>query len=219
VKTFRDSDGTWEEYDVMQIADISKWRATHNRKENRQYMLDFYNKLRAQLPTVHPNSAHIAIGEFEKLDGFDVHVITQNVDDLHERGGTTKIIHLYGELNKVRCTLTEEIYDHTGDLNVGDKSPNNAQLRPHIVWFGEAVPMMMPAVEMLSDVDAVVVCGTSLLVAPANMIFDILPKHVKKFYVNMEIPSKETKEALGITCFEEAVTTGIPKVIKILTDE
>jgi NAD-dependent deacetylase len=214
IKTFRDSDGTWEEYNVMDVAHIDKWKGKQNRNANREHMLDFYNERRSQMNEVFPNEAHKSIGEFCKDDNFDIHIVTQNVDNLHERGGATQIVHLHGELNKSRCSLTNDIYDCIGDLNIGDKSINGAQLRPHITFFGEDVTEMKKLYKIIEDIDVVVVCGTSLEVSPANQIFDILPSGTKKYFVNKEIPQKFLKEYLGIICYEENATTGIAKVIE-----
>jgi len=213
INTFRDSGGTWEEHNVMDVAHIDKWKSKVNRNINRQYMLDFYNNRRSEMINKLPNDAHKSIGDFMKDDDYDVHVVTQNIDSLHEMGGATNVMHLHGELNKSRCTLTGKVYECKGDLNIGDKSVYGSQLRPDIIWFGEDVSVMPDMIKLLKDVDVVVVCGTSLDVSPANMIFDLLPKGTKKYFVNKEISIKYSNKDSGIDCYEENATTGITKVI------
>ena len=170
--TFRDSGGLWEQYDVNDVASIEGWY------RNRQLVLDFYNQRRAQLRDAKPNAAHLAIAALEK--DYDVTVITQNVDNLHERAGSTRIVHLHGELTKVRPE--SGIYDSTGSeaevidvgydaVSLGDKAPNGSQLRPHIVFFGEAVPKIERAVELVAAADIVLIVGTSLQVYPAAGLY------------------------------------------------
>ena len=173
ITTFRDSDGLWENHKVEDVASIEGWY------RNPQLVLDFYNDRRAQLPTVRPNAAHIAIAELEK--DYDVTVVTQNVDNLHERAGSTRIIHLHGELTKVRpencCNemdgfSEETVFDIGADsISVGDLAPNGAQLRPHIVWFGEAVPKIEAAIEAVEAADILLIVGTSLQVYPAAGLY------------------------------------------------
>lgn len=186
IKTFRDSDGLWENYPVEDVASIQGWH------KNKELMLRFYNERRAQLATVKPNRAHEIIAELERH--FEVTVVTQNVDNLHERAGSTNIIHLHGELTKVRGVDDEnKVYDiGYREIKLGDKSPSGAQLRPHIVWFGEAVPMMELAAEAVSQCDILLVVGTSLAVYPAaglvnyitrgNPIYLIDPKPIRVNY-------------------------------------
>lgn len=173
ITTFRDSDGLWENHKVEDVASIEGWY------RNPQLVLDFYNDRRAQLPTVRPNAAHVAIAELEK--DYDVTVVTQNVDNLHERAGSTRIIHLHGELTKVRpencCNemdgfSEETVFDIGADsISVGDLAPNGAQLRPHIVWFGEAVPKIEAAIEAVEAADILLIVGTSLQVYPAAGLY------------------------------------------------
>ena len=173
VSTFRDSDGLWENHKVEDVASIEGWY------RNPQLVLDFYNARRAQLFQVRPNSAHLAIAELEK--DYKVTVVTQNVDNLHERAGSTKIIHLHGELTKVRpencCNdrdgySEETVFDIGADeINIGDMAPNGAQLRPHIVWFGEAVPKIEAAIEAVEAADILLIVGTSLQVYPAAGLY------------------------------------------------
>ena len=173
ITTFRDSDGLWENHNVEDVASIEGWY------RNPSLVLDFYNARRAQLPTVRPNAAHIAIAELE--NDFDVTVVTQNVDKLHERAGSTKIIHLHGELTKVRpenrCNDMDAFSEDTvfdigyGEIHLGDLAPNGAQLRPHIVWFGEAVPKIEAAIDAVEAADIVLIVGTSLQVYPAAGLY------------------------------------------------
>ena len=173
ITTFRDSDGLWENHKVEDVASIEGWY------RNPQLVLDFYNARRAQLPAVRPNAAHISIAELEK--DYDVTVVTQNVDNLHERAGSTRIIHLHGELTKVRpencCNEMDGFSEQTvfdigsDEVHVGDLAPNGAQLRPHIVWFGEAVPKIDAAIDAVEAADILLIVGTSLQVYPAAGLY------------------------------------------------
>jgi NAD-dependent deacetylase len=165
IKTFRDADGLWEGHNVMDVASPEGWH------RNKELVLDFYNQRRDQLKDVKPNLAHKIIADLEK--DFDVTVVTQNVDNLHERAGSTNIVHLHGELTKVRSTLDSTlIYDWIEDCNVGDKCEKGSQLRPHIVWFGENLnpKFIERATEVAQECDVCIVVGTSMQVAPANQI-------------------------------------------------
>lgn len=160
IKTFRDSDGLWENHRIEDVATPEAWH------RNPVLVLEFYNQRRRQLLTCQPNAAHTALAELEKH--YDVTVITQNVDDLHERAGSTNIIHLHGELLKMRSTADEHlIYDCLRDIQLGDKCDKGSQMRPHIVWFGEAVPEIERAAKVVAGCDIMIVIGTSLLVYPA----------------------------------------------------
>jgi len=160
LKTFRDSGGLWEGYNVMEVASPEGWNS------NREKVLDFYNQRRSQLKTVHPNNAHEVLAELESQH--EVQIVTQNVDNLHERAGSTNVLHLHGELNKVRSVQDESlIYHWENDLKIGDTCELGFQLRPHIVWFGEAVPLLQKAAEIVSQADVVIIIGTSLQVYPA----------------------------------------------------
>ena len=165
VATFRDNGGLWNNYDVRKVADIRAWR------EDPQTVIDFYNLRRRDMGKVHPNQAHLIVAELEKY--FDVVVVTQNIDNLHELAGSTKVIHLHGELTKVRSTLDSTlIYDWTEDCNLGDKCEKGSQLRPHIVWFGENLnpKFIERAEEAARECDICIIVGTSMQVAPANQI-------------------------------------------------
>lgn len=169
IRTFRDMGGLWEEYDIMEVASPQGW------ENNMDLVQKFYNDRRRQLLECFPNAGHLGLVELEKH--FDVHIITQNVDNLHERAGSTKILHLHGELTKSRSQIDEDlIYDIDGwEIKKGDLCEKGSQLRPHIVWFGEAVPAMIPAVRIASQADIFVVIGTSLNVYPAASLLDYVP--------------------------------------------
>ncbi|GGF12787.1 SIR2 family NAD-dependent protein deacylase [Flavobacterium limi] len=177
IKTFRDSDGLWEGHDVMEVATPEGWQ------KNQELVLDFYNKRRQQLKEVEPNLGHIILAELEK--DFDVYIITQNVDDLHERAGSSKVLHLHGELLKVRSTKNRDlILDWTDDLITGDLDENGHQLRPHIVWFGEDVPALEEAIAITETADYFAVIGTSLQVYPAAGLIGYTYSITPVFYID-----------------------------------
>lgn len=170
IRTFRDSGGLWEEYDVNEVATPMAWL------KNRDLVLRFYNQRRSQLASSKPNSGHLGIAALEK--SFNVHVITQNIDNLHERAGSTKVLHLHGELTKARSTADPSLVYDIGykDIKPGDICEKGSQLRPHIVWFGEAVPNMDEAIDITSTADIFIVIGSSLNVYPAAGLADYAPK-------------------------------------------
>ena len=177
IKTFRDSDGLWEGHNVMDVATPEGWQ------KNKTLVLDFYNQRRRQLFEVKPNRGHEILAELE--NHFDVHIITQNVDDLHERAGSSNVLHLHGELLKARSTKNPDyILDWKDNLNLGDCDPNGNQLRPHIVWFGEAVPALDEAVHLTQQADIFAVIGTSLQVYPAAGLIDFANFNVPVFYID-----------------------------------
>ena len=176
ISTFRDSNGLWENHDIMEVASPEGWR------NNPSLVLDFYNKRRAQLKEVKPNRGHEILAELEK--NFNVQIITQNVDNLHEKAGSSNILHLHGELTKVRSIANENyILDWTEDLNLGDADKNGNQLRPHIVWFGEAVPAIDDAIPMMEEADIVIIIGTSLQVYPAAGLMHYAKPHIPVYYI------------------------------------
>ncbi|CAM4144712.1 NAD-dependent deacylase [Flavobacterium antarcticum] len=189
IQTFRDSDGLWEGHDVMEVATPEGYR------KNPALVLDFYNKRRQQLLTVKPNEAHLILAELE--NDFDVQIITQNVDDLHERAGSSNVLHLHGELLKVRSTQNpNHILDWKTDLLDSDKDENGFNLRPHIVWYGEEVPALEEAVQLTSEADLVLVIGTSLQVYPAAGLVDFAPKNATIYYIDpkpIKIPNLRNK--------------------------
>lgn len=178
LKTFRDSDGLWENHRVEDVATPDAFR------RDPELVMRFYNLRRAQLREVEPNDAHKTLAALE--DDFDVHIITQNVDDLHERGGSSKVLHLHGELCKVRPVDTEEddVVSWSDDLNIGDTDKRGVQLRPHIVWFGEMVPAMEEAAEIASQADIFLVIGTSMKVYPAAGLIDFIPSHCELYVID-----------------------------------
>ncbi len=177
IQTFRDSDGLWEGHDVQEVATPQGFA------RNPELVQEFYNQRRAQLKEVKPNDAHLALVALE--DKYDVSIITQNVDNLHEQAGSKEVIHLHGQLNKVRSTRHEDlVYDWDKDLKMGDKCAMGFQLRPHIVWFGEAVPMLDTAVEIITQADIVIIIGTSMQVYPAASLVGYAPKGTPIYYVD-----------------------------------
>lgn len=177
IKTFRDAGGLWEGHDVMEVASPEGWR------KNPALVLDFYNQRRRQLFEVQPNRGHEIIAGLE--EHFDVSVITQNVDDLHERAGSTNVLHLHGELLKARSIRNEfDIVEWKTDINEGDLHTDGHQLRPHIVWFGEAVPAIADATDIVEQADFLIVIGTSLQVYPAAGLIDYAASNIPIFYVD-----------------------------------
>lgn len=203
LKTFRDDDGLWEGHDVLQVATPEGFA------ENPELVLQFYNQRRKQLQEAKPNAAHKALAELEKE--YEVYIITQNVDDLHERAGSKNVIHLHGELLKVRSTFDEDlIMDWKDDLNLGDFCEHHHQLRPHIVWFGEAVPMIETAMELMEDADIIIIVGTSMQVYPAAGLVEYAPENAKIYFVD---PKPSISSSGKVTVFAENASTGVQKVI------
>jgi len=182
IQTFRGTGGLWNNVDIMEVASPQGWEA------NPEMVLEFYNQRRKNAREVKPNGGHFIIAELEKH--FDVQIITQNVDNLHERAGSSNILHLHGELFKTRSTVDDSlIYEMDGwELNIGDKCEKGSQLRPHIVWFGENVPMIYKAFDIAKTADLFVVIGTSLSVYPAASIIDYVGQNVPKYIIDPEIP-------------------------------
>ncbi len=208
IKTFRDSDGLWEGHNVLDVATPEGWH------KNPALVLDFYNQRRKQLKEVTPNAAHYILAELE-LD-FDVQIITQNVDDLHERAGSTNVLHLHGELLKVRSTGNPNyILDWTEDLNFGDFDKNKQQLRPHIVWFGEEVPALEEAVELTETADFFAVIGTSLQVYPAAGLIDFTRATTPLYYIDPK-PIKIPNLRNPLHVIPEIASEGMKQLQKIL---
>ena len=211
IKTFRDADGLWEGHDIMEVASPEGWR------KNQELVLDFYNKRRQQLKEVKPNRAHEILAELEA--DFDVHIITQNVDDLHERAGSKKVLHLHGELLKVRSTKNEKyILDWTEDINLGDFDNNGNQLRPHIVWFGEAVPALEEAIPLVMQADYVIIIGTSLQVYPASGLVDFAKPEAELFYIDLN-PAKIANLKNPLEIIPKTASEGIAILKEILTQK
>ena len=209
ISTFRDADGLWEGHDVMEVASPMGW------ERNMELVLDFYNKRRRQLKEVSPNAAHKALKDLEKK--YEVHIITQNVDDLHEKAGSSNVIHLHGELKKVRSTFNEElILDWEEDLNPGDFCEYNHQLRPHVVWFGEAVPMMEPAMDITFQADILMIIGTSMQVYPAAGLLDLAPKGIPVFFID---PKPSVTATKNLKIYAEKASVGVPRVVQELLEK
>ena len=214
IKTFRDADGLWEGHDVQQVASPQGWT------QDMDLVLDFYNKRRAQLKDVKPNLGHTDLKRLESK--YNTVIITQNVDNLHERAGSSNIIHLHGELTKVRSIKSRElIYKWDNDLNRGDLCEEGHQLRPHIVWFGEQVPMLETAINEIVDCDVCMVIGTSMQVYPAASLVSYLPKHAQVFYIdpqpalNYELNSISSR----LEVIKEKATVGVPVIVdRLLKD-
>ena len=207
LKTFRDSDGLWEGYDVSEVATPGGW------KKNPQMVLDFYNLRRRDVAAAKPNAAHIGLAKLEK--DFDVAIITQNIDDLHERAGSTNVLHLHGEIFQMRSERNEQlIYDIRGDIKLGDKADDGAQLRPNIVWFEEPVPMMEEAIPIAYSADIFVVVGTSLVVYPAAGLINYVSAFTPKYIVDKQVPF--TSNFRNLTAIEKPATEGVRELAKLL---
>jgi NAD-dependent deacetylase len=211
IKTFRDSDGLWEEYRIEDVATYDAWQ------RNQDLVIEFYNQRRKQLLDVKPNAAHYALADLESK--FDVQIITQNVDDLHERAGSSKILHLHGELKKVRSTVDGNlIYNLDGwELKKGDKCEKGSQLRPHIVWFGEDVPLIVPAAKIAEQADIFMVIGTSMNVYPAAGLLNYVHANVPKYFIDPN--AKDNYNAHNLTVIKEKAGIALPNLVaKLLTE-
>ena len=210
IRTFRDADGLWEGHDVMTVASPQGWR------KDMALVLDFYNQRRRQLLSVVPNDAHNALVRLAQKH--NVTIITQNVDDLHERAGSTHVIHLHGELLKSRSTLDENlVYDCTTDILIGDTCEVGSQLRPHIVWFGEDVPMITPASHKVSEADIVIVIGTSMQVYPAAGLVAYAPRNSEIFYIDPKpFISFELSRRPRLRVIEKAAVEAVPGLVEVL---
>ncbi len=207
LKTFRDSDGLWENYRIEDVATPQAW------KKDRNLVLQFYNERRKQVIAASPNSAHLALAQLEAK--FDVHIITQNIDDLHERAGSKKVLHLHGEILKARSTMNEHlIYPVAGDsISEGDTCELGSQLRPHIVWFGELVPALEDAARIVSMADILIVVGTSLAVYPAAGLINFASSETEKFLVN---PDLNAGGLAGFKFINANAGSGIPDLVNEL---
>lgn len=207
LKTFRDSDGLWEGYAIDQVATIEAWW------ENPQRVLDFYNERRRNVVAASPNSAHLGLVTLEQH--YDVQIITQNVDDLHERAGSSKILHLHGEIMKMRSEKNDQLlYQIGGDIKLGDKAEDGAQLRPFIVWFGEEVPLIRIANQMAASADIFAVIGTSLQVYPAAGLLRHIPDEIPVYFIDKVIPA--TSHPHEMISIENPATLGIADLLKEL---
>ncbi len=210
LRTFRDSDGLWEGYNVQDVATPRAWY------RDKQLVLDFYNMRRKDVMVAQPNDAHRALAELEKH--FDVHIITQNIDDLHERAGSTKVLHLHGEIVKMRSEKNEhKLYDINKDISLGDVSEDGSQFRPHVVWFEEPVPMIEQAIPIMYEADVFVLIGTSLAVYPAAGLVDYVKEKVTKYVVDKRIPPVSRYK--NVVPIEKPATEGMKELLQILTGQ
>ena len=208
LKTFRDADGLWEGHDIYEVASPQGFHA------NPELVLDFYNQRRRQLLEVIPNKAHLNLADLEST--FDVDIITQNVDDLHERAGSTKVLHLHGELLKVRSTKNENlVYPWKKDILLGDTCEENAQLRPHIVWFGEDVPLLEKAVEITLQADILVIIGTSMQVYPAASLVDYVKSNTPIYFIDPN-PVVNKNAFNNLTIIKDVASTGTDILLNML---
>lgn len=208
IQTFRDGDGLWHNHRIEDVATPEAW------ERNPELVLEFYNQRRRQLHDVNPNAGHMALAKLETA--FEVEIITQNVDDLHERAGSTRVLHLHGELKKVRSTSDPSlVYEmHGWELKMGDCCEKGSQLRPHIVWFGEAVPNIIPAVSLARNADIFMVIGTSLKVYPAAGLLQHVPDQVAKYLIDPNASPEYFVDNLHV--IREKAGTGLPKLVEEL---
>ncbi len=208
IRTFRDMNGLWEEYDVMEVASIEAWH------KNPELLLKFYNERRKQMINSQPNRGHLLLAELEK--SFDVQIITQNVDNLHEKAGSTQVLHLHGELTKARSTIDPTLIYTLDDpeMKMGDKCEKGSQLRPHIVWFGEEVPAMTEAISIVESADYLCVIGTSLNVYPAAGLIHYAPASTPVFLIDPNPPSLPAR----IKVIAKGAGEGVAELIRQLTE-
>jgi NAD-dependent deacetylase len=207
LRTFRDSDGLWEGHNIEDVATPRAWM------RNPQLVLDFYNMRRRNVREAEPNAAHKALAELEAH--FDVHIVTQNIDDLHERAGSSKVLHLHGEIFKMRSVADDSlIYPITDDILLGDKAEDGAQLRPHIVWFEEPVPMIEQAIPVMNMADVFVLVGTSLVVYPAAGLVDYVRREVTKYVIDKVIPPVHRYH--NVVAIEKPATEGAAELKQLL---
>mgnify|MGYP001040881438 CR=1 FL=1 len=209
IKTFRDADGLWEGHDVMEVASPQGFSA------NPELVFDFYNQRRKHLLEVSPNKAHYNLVELENF--FDVEIITQNVDDLHERAGNTRVTHLHGELLKVRSIVEENlVLNWKKELNLGDVCPKGNQLRPHIVWFGEMVPMLDKAIEITAKADVLIIIGTSMQVYPAASLVNYIKPNTPIYFIDPK-PSVSKNDFKNLTIIDDVASSGTDKLLELLS--
>ena len=207
LKTFRDSDGLWEGYDINEVATATAWR------RNPALVQEFYNMRRRNVKEAQPNPAHYALANLE--NDFDVAIITQNIDDLHERAGSTMVLHLHGEIFKIRSEKNEKlVYTTHDDIKMGDLAEDGAQLRPHIVWFEEPVPKMEEAIMIAKNADLFLIVGTSLVVYPAAGLVNYVPWQIPKFIVDKNIP--DTSSLYNLTAIKKGAGEGMKELKELL---
>ena len=209
LKTFRDSDGLWEGYDINEVATATAW------KKNPALVLKFYNERRKSVREAKPNTAHSVLADLE--NHFEVTIITQNIDDLHERAGSTNVLHLHGEILKMRSEQNEAIvYPIEGEISIGDKAEDGAQLRPHIVWFEEPVPLMEDAARITRQADLFLIVGTSLVVYPAAGLVNYAPWQIPKFIVDKKVPY--TSSLFNLKALEKGAGEGMQEIKQLLLE-
>ena len=211
LQTFRGAGGLWEGHRVEDVASPEGWA------RDPALVLDFYNQRRRQVRAAQPNAAHRALVELERA--YDVHVVTQNIDDLHERAGSSRVLHLHGEIMRARSTCEPAYTSHLGaaDIRLGDTCPQGSQLRPDVVWFGELVPALQDAAELVARADIFLCVGTSLQVYPANSLIFVAPRRARRIVVDPEIPDMVSTEACE--CIAKSATVGVPEVVASLLRE
>ena len=211
IKTFRDSDGLWENYRIEEVC------TPEALERNPELVNHFYNERRKQLYEAQPNAGHIGLAELEKY--FDVRIITQNIDDLHERAGSSRVLHLHGELKKVRSSIhPDKIYDLDGwELKPGTRCEDGSLLRPHVVFFGEAVPNIEPAIELVRQADLFVIIGTSLAVYPAASLLRYVPEGIPVFLIDPHIPQAVRNS--GIHFIEKTASAGVAELKQLLINQ
>ena len=211
ISTFRDAGGLWEGHDIQEVASPQGWQ------RNKALVLDFYNKRRAQLKTVSPNAGHVALAEAEQY--FDIVIVTQNVDNLHERAGSTKVIHLHGELTKVRSERNESlVYEWHDDLHLGQLADDGHQLRPHIVWFGEQVPLLEKAAQEVDQADLLLIVGTSLQVYPAASLYQYAPPHCPIIYIDPKPATLYDTQLSKVQIVQSSAAVGVPITLRKLIE-
>jgi NAD-dependent deacetylase len=210
ISTFRDANGLWENHDIHDVASPEGWH------KNPQLVLDFYNQRRAQLNIVTPNFGHKSLVALE--DKYDVHIITQNVDDLHERAGSSSVLHLHGELRKVRSVKDATLIQYTEQaINIGDLAQDGGQLRPHIVWFGEEVPVLEMAANLASTADIFIVVGTSMQVYPADSLINYAAESAEKYY--LDVAPAKIAGVHNLQIISAPATTAVPELVAKLLSE
>ncbi len=208
LKTFRDANGLWEGHDVMEVASPKGWY------KNKELVLEFYNQRRSQLLKVEPNNAHKLLVDLENK--YNIQVVTQNVDDLHERAGSSNVLHLHGELFKVKSVSNDKlVYKWKKDLKIGDKAEDGNQLRPNIVWFGEAVPMLDKAIEITKKADILVIIGTSMQVYPAASLIHYIQPDTPVYFIDPK-PNISQNNYNNLTIISEKASVGVEKLVKLL---
>lgn len=207
LKTFRDGDGLWENYRVEDVATIDAWH------KDSSLVLRFYNERRKSALDAEPNQAHLLLAELQ--NHFDVQIITQNIDDLHERAGSKNVLHLHGEITKMRSVKTDrKLYSYSNPIKMGDLAEDGGQLRPFIVWFGEPVPMMVPAIDIVESADIFIVVGTSLQVYPAAGLLTYVKPEIPKYIIDRRIPDVSYDPT--IVSIEKNASEGVKELVEEL---